>query len=167
MTIDMVGIIRITAPCSPAVSSTLLELNNAHERELSLLDEEGLQRLLDKAYLAARIGSADALLLSFDQDADHDGVNFRWFRERHDRFVYVDRIVVAPEARGRGLARALYQMLIAQCRCDGHTRLVCEVNSVPPNPGSDAFHASFGFEAVGEASIHAGAKTVRYLSLSL
>jgi uncharacterized protein len=41
------------------------------------------------------------------------------------------------------------------------------VNSDPPNPASDAFHAALGFEVVGEAAIHDGAKTVRYLARRL
>jgi hypothetical protein len=44
---------------------------------------------------------------------------------------------------------------------------VCEVNSDPPNPPSDALHASLGFKEVGSAAIHGGAKTVRYLELLL
>ncbi len=167
MTIDPVDIIRIRSPDPAPVLTALLDLNNAHAMELSLLDAEGLQRLLGRACFAARIGAVQAFLISLDQDADHDGVNFRWFRGRYDRFVYIDRIVVAPVARGRGFAGALYEHLIDHARREGHTRLVCEVNSAPPNPGSDAFHAAFGFEAVGEAEIHGGAKTVRYLSLSL
>jgi uncharacterized protein len=167
MSRNLADITPIRSPCQPALSSMLLELNNAHITELSLLDEVRLQDLLCKAYRATRIGTLLAFLLSLDQDADHDGTNFRWFCDRYERFVYVDRIVVAGAARGRGLASALYEDLIGQCRRDGYTRLVCEVNSTPPNPHSDAFHAAFGFQTVGEASIDAGSKTVRYLSLSL
>ena len=59
------------------------------------------------------VGVADALLLTFDQAADYDSPNFLWFRERYPAFVYVDRVVVADSARGRGLARALYDDLFA------------------------------------------------------
>jgi hypothetical protein len=109
------------------------------------------------------IGHVDAFLLAFDQDADYDGPNFLWFRERYPRFVYVDRIVVASSARGRGLARLLYCALFVEAARAGHSCIVCEVNSEPPNPGSDAFHAALGFAKVGSASIHNGSKTVRYL----
>jgi len=40
--------------------------------------------------------------------------------------------------------------------------VVCEVNIEPPNPVSEAFHVVTGFEAVGQATIHNGMKTVRY-----
>ena len=86
---------------------------------------------------------------------------------RYPRFVYVDRIVVAPSARGRGLARQLYDTLIGKAGVAGHQRIVCEVNLDPPNPGSDRFHAALGFAEVGSASIHGGTKRVRYLAREL
>ena len=164
---DAATITAIGSPASEPELSALLDLNNAHEIELSRLDGQGLRRLVDQAFLATRIGLVEAFLISFDQDAGYEGVNFRWFRERYARFVYIDRIVVAPQARGRGHARRLYADLIEAARRGGHDRIVCEVNSEPPNPGSDAFHAAFGFQQVGEAAIHGGTKRVRYLSLAV
>jgi predicted GNAT superfamily acetyltransferase len=79
----------------------------------------------------------------------------------------VDRIVVAASARGRGCARRLYHDLFAHALRAGHERVVCEVNSNPPNPESDAFHASLGFVEVGAASVYGGSKTVRYLLRTL
>jgi hypothetical protein len=145
----------------------LLALNNEHAEELSLLDAADLEALLGEAFYARRVGALDAALIAFDQDAAYASPNFLWFKARYPRFVYVDRVVVAPSARGRGLARTLYEDLFATARDAGHERVVCEVNSVPPNPASDAFHARLGFDVVGDASIHGGAKTVRYLMRSL
>jgi len=105
--------------------------------------------------------------MAFDQAADYDSPNYLWFRERYPRFVYVDRIVVDPAMRKRGLANLLYADLFRVARDAGHDRVVCEVNSDPPNPASDAFHDALGFTEVGHATIHGGAKTVRYLSHSL
>lgn len=149
------------------IGEALLALNNAHAVELSWLEPDRLRHLVAQAFLAKRVGAADALLLAFDQDADYDSPNFLWFRERFPRFVYVDRIVVAAQARGRGLARRLYLDLFDQARQAGHERIVCEVNSSPPNPASDAFHAELGFKPVGAAAIHGGDKTVNYLACSL
>ncbi len=145
----------------------LLALNNAHATELSWLEPARLAELVDRAFLARSIGDGDAFLMAFDQDADYDSPNFLWFRQRHRRFVYVDRIVVAPAARGRGHARRLYDELIDTARRAGHDRIVCEINTAPPNPASDAFHAALGFVEVGAAAIHGGAKTVRYLERPL
>jgi predicted GNAT superfamily acetyltransferase len=65
-------------------------------------------------------------------------------------------------ARGRGYARRLYDDLFDRAGEAGHAIVGCEVNSDPPNPASDAFHAALGFAEVGRAKIPNG-KTVRYL----
>ena len=149
------------------MAKTLLALNNAHEQELSWLEPAHLQHLVAQAFLARRIGNIDAFLLAFDQDADYDSPNFLWFRARYPRFVYVNRIVVAESARGSGCARSLYHDLFEHADQAGHDRVVCEVNSRPPNPVSDAFHAALGFVEVGSASVHNDSRTVRYLSRML
>jgi predicted GNAT superfamily acetyltransferase len=149
------------------LAKTLLALNNAHAQELSWLEPERLQHLVEQAFLARRIGDLDAFLLVFDQDARYDSPNFLWFCARYPRFVYVDRIVVAASARGRGCARRLYRDLFEHAAKAGHQRVVCEVNSSPPNLASDAFHAALGFVEVGTASVYDGSRTVRYLSHAL
>jgi predicted GNAT superfamily acetyltransferase len=154
------------APTSP-LANTLLALNNEHAQELSWLAPERLTHLVQQAFVARRIGDVDAFLLAFDQEADYDSPNFLWFRARYPSFVYVDRIVVAASARGRGLARKLYGALFTEASRAGHSCVVCEVNSAPPNPESDAFHAALGFTEVGSAAIHNGSKTVRYLARQL
>ncbi len=141
----------------------ILALNNAHATELSWLARARLATLIERAFFARSVGDTDAFLLAFDQDADYDSPNFLWFRARYERFVYVDRIVVAPAARGRGHARLLYEQLFSRARGAAHERVVCEVNSRPPNPSSDAFHAALGFREIGAATLPGGAKTVRYL----
>lgn len=145
----------------------VLALNNAHAEELSFLTSEQLSHLLGEAFLARRIGRLHAFLLSFDQSADYDSPNFLWFRARRARFVYVDRIVVAAHARGHGLARLLYEELFAAARAAGHDTICCEVNSDPPNPASDAFHAALGFHEVGAAPLPGHAKSVRYFEKAL
>jgi len=149
-----------------ALQSALLALNNEHALELSWADSARLRHLVAAAFFAERAGFADAFLIAFDQDADYDSPNFLWFRSRYSRFVYVDRVVTAPQARGRGLARLLYGRLIDRATETGHVRIVCEVNSNPPNPGSEALHRSLGFSPVGEALLSTG-KTVKYLELRI
>jgi predicted GNAT superfamily acetyltransferase len=149
------------------LAKALLALNNAHAQELSWLEPERLEHLVQEAFLARRIGDLDAFLLALDQDARYDNSNFLWFCSRYPRFVYVDRIVVAASARGRGCARRLYHDLLKHALRAGHERVVCEVNSTPANPESDAFHAALGFVEVGSASVYDGGRTVRYLSHTL
>lgn len=154
-------------PIARADEARILALNNAHAVETSLLDETRLRRMLDEAFLATRIGDADAFLIVFDQTARYDSPNFAWFKVKYPDFVYVDRIITGPHARGRGYARALYEDLFEKATARGHKRVVCEVNLDPPNPGSDAFHAALGFAEVGRQLLPGSGKTVRYLSKNI
>ncbi len=140
----------------------ILALNAAHEVETSPLDHAALVEMLDTAFHSAteRAGR-DGFLIAFDQDAPYESPNFLWFKTRFARFVYVDRIIVAAHARGRGLARTFYDGLFDHAREAGHERIVCEVNLDPPNPGSIAFHTALGFTAVGQAVLESG-KIVSY-----
>jgi predicted GNAT superfamily acetyltransferase len=164
---DLHAITRSDASPTAPLGKALLALNNAHARELSWLEPERLEHLVERAFLARRIGDLDAFLLALDQDAQYDSPNFLWFRARYPRFVYVDRIVVASTARGRGCARRLYRDLFEHAARAGHQRVACEVNISPPNPQSDAFHAALGFVEVGTADVYSGSRTVRYLSRTL
>jgi predicted GNAT superfamily acetyltransferase len=152
------------APLQADSFDAVLALNEANVQETSPLDVTALQALVGQSFLALAVDDGQsAFLIALDQTATYDSPNFQWFGERMARFVYVDRIVVAANARGRGLARQLYTALFEAAERAGHDRVVCEVNLEPPNPASDAFHAALGFERIGTAAIHGGSKTVQYL----
>ena len=148
------------------LSAALLALNNAHAQELSWLEPERLQHLVRESFYARRIGDLDAFLIAFDQDARYDSPNFLWFRDRYERFAYVDRVVVSASAHGQGLGRRLYEKLFADARAAGYPCIVAEVNTVPANPGSLSFHDKMGFETVGDLTFSPD-KSVRYFARSL
>jgi predicted GNAT superfamily acetyltransferase len=141
----------------------LLRVNNANARETSVLTREGFDRMIAAAHVATFIAPGAAFLLAFEERDAYEGGHFLWFRSRFDRFLYIDRVVVAEAHRRHGLGRRLYADLFERAAQRGHARVVCEVNQSPPNPRSDAFHAAHGFEEVGRATLDGGAKTVRYL----
>lgn len=92
--------------------------------------------------------------------------NYAWFEARGGEYVYVDRIALAPAARGRGLGRRLYAHAF-QLYAGRRKEIVCEVNTTPPNPGSLRFHASLGFEEVGRAAHRPGVYEVAFLARPL
>jgi uncharacterized protein len=147
--------------------ANILALSALHEAETSALTNDSLSAMLSKAfhYATARAG-VDGYLISFDQDADYHGVNFLWFKSRYCRFVYIDRVVVAAEARGKGIARSFYQELIRLARAAGHQYIMCEINIIPSNDGSMAFHRAMGFTEVGRAQT-GPQKTVSYQALAI
>ena len=148
-----------------------LELNNAAAPALNELDLAELTRLAGLAAhgLAAEIPGAGGLVgfcLAFEPGADYESLNYTWFSRHYESFTYLDRIVVDPTLRSRGLGAALYAEL--EVRIDGRTPwLFCEVNVRPLNAGSLRFHHRIGFAEVGRQDTDAGRKTVSLLAKAL
>ena len=151
----------------PGDLDDLLALSNAHEEEIGTLAKEAFAELVGMSFRTRMSGKRDAFLIALSERAPDNAPNFRWFAARFARFVYIDRVVVQERSRKRGLGKLLYNDVIEAARCVGHTRICCEVNIDPPNPGSDAFHARMGFEEVGRAYLPDRRKTVRYLMRDL
>jgi predicted GNAT superfamily acetyltransferase len=145
-------------------TAAMLKLNNEHAEETSLLDLKSLGALLDSACFARGVErGATAFLIALSHTASYANPNFMWFKAQRESFVYIDRIIVSQSARGHGIARRLYDDLLAAAKQADFNLVVCEVNIDPPNPASEAFHKAMGFTKAGEAAIHGGTKTVRYL----
>ncbi len=146
----------------------VLALNEASVQFTAPLDLNELTALIDQSRYARGIGEPlQAFLIAMDEKSSYDSMNHLWFRERHPRFLYIDRIVVDQAVRGNGFGRALYADLIAFAQDGGYDRVCCEVNFDPPNPVSDAFHKALGFEETGRATFHDSSKTVRYLEKAI
>jgi uncharacterized protein len=94
-------------------------------------------------------GLAAVLVLMLD-GCGYASPNYGWFTERYGSFAYVDRIAVHRSQAGRGVGRALYDHAVAFARAHHRSVLMAEVNLVPPNERSLAFHAAYGFERIGE-----------------
>ncbi|WP_343068502.1 N-acetyltransferase family protein [Brachybacterium halotolerans] len=63
------------------------------------------------------------------------------------RFTCEVSVYLAPNQRGSGRGRALYEALLPALRERGLRRAIALV--AQPNPASDRLHASFGFTPVG------------------
>lgn len=148
----------ITGADLPAI----LALNNAHAVEVNALTAEALEALVAVAAHARIVDGGRGFLLAFSERTPAQGPNHAWFLARHAAFLYIDRVVVSPEARGQGHARQLYDDLAAVA---AGRPLCCEINIEPPNPASLAFHERLGFVACGEAADPRNGKRVRYLML--
>ncbi|MEL6724138.1 MAG: GNAT family N-acetyltransferase [Pseudomonadota bacterium] len=100
---------------------------------------------------------------------EYDSPNMRWFetyaQRTGKRLVYVDRIALLPEARGQKLGEALYEAAFEHFT--DHDEMGCEVNTLPPNPGSHRFHQRLGFVEVGEATYKPGEKAVMFYARPL
>jgi predicted GNAT superfamily acetyltransferase len=149
---------------TPADYAAILELNRDSEALLSPMDA-GRLRELDAAAAYHRVAGEPvaAFLLAFREGAGYDSPNYRWFSQRFDRFLYVDRIAVAASARSAGLGGALYRDLFGFARAAGVPRIVCEYYSRPLNEASQRFHARHGFDEIGTQWLPERGKQVSYL----
>ena len=94
--------------------------------------------------------------------------NLRWFEtwleDNPVKLNYVDRIALAPEARGQGVGPQLYKAAFEHS--DGCDAMGCEVNTAPDNPGSHRFHQRLGFAEVGRQAF-SPEKAVAYYVLNM
>ena len=145
--------------------SRILDINATEEEKTSRIDLARitqLDRWSDYHRVAVVEGQVVGFLLVMSDASDYDGDNFRWFIERYKRFLYVDRIVIDQAYAGQGVGSALYGDLIEFAATQGRPALCCEINVLPPNPISHAFHARFGFKEVGRSAEMGASKVVSY-----
>ncbi len=128
----------------------VLRINSDGHPGVARLDDLELRRLctLPNHHLVAE--DTNSLLvgyiLAFDREAAYDGEEFRRFRLITPKpYLYIDQVAVAKESKGLGVGRALYGVLEAIAHRKGAQALCCEVNTVPPNEESMAFHEALGF----------------------
>ncbi|MFZ4518248.1 MAG: GNAT family N-acetyltransferase [Microthrixaceae bacterium] len=172
-------------PMAGADLAGVLELNQASTPEVGDLDAGRLAALVDVAELAlvavprnavgapggavrSRVGDGPAgFVIALGPGRDYGSPNYRFFDAGPADFLYVDRIAVAPWAHRSGLGRALYGEVVAAARALGRSRVTCEVNVQPPNPGSQAFHAALGFVEVGRQWTYGDTVEVQLLQLDV
>ena len=151
-------------PIRDEMIETILSLNNANTPHVNALDRDRLEALIAMSDVdLAAIDDSDAVqgfALVFMPGRNYDSLNYRWFESRFEQFLYLDRIVVLPNARRMGVGRSLYDVVFQAAKTARAERVCCEVNLDPPNPGSIRFHEQLGFQGIGEQSTEEGQKRV-------
>lgn len=136
---------------------TVVQLNNASVPAVSEADIARMQMLVEQSHLslvAEHEGDVVGFCINFGPGADYSSVNYQWFRERYEEFVYLDRIAVAESARNMGIGASLYAAV--EAHIVGTPWLLCEVNLRPRNEGSLRFHDRIGFVEVGQQETNYG-----------
>ena len=100
-----------------------------------------------------RVGKSCSLLLGFviclPPKTAYGSLNYLWFNERYDDFLYVDRIAVSTANRNQKIGSKLYQAVTDTASKLG-VPIAAEVNLRPPNPDSVRFHQRHGFTEIGQ-----------------
>ena len=89
--------------------------------------------------------------ICFRESRPYWSENYKYFENKLDRFLYVDRIAIRNEYRRQGHAKRMYEDIFNFAGQDGLT-VTAEVNTKPANQGSIRFHEYMGFKEVGMRS---------------
>ncbi|WP_166671356.1 GNAT family N-acetyltransferase [Cryobacterium psychrophilum] len=151
----------------------VLTLNNEAVPAVNALDADSLAALVATAahsVVVTTVGDVRTVVgfvIGFAPFAEYASESYRWFEARSSDFLYVDRIVVAPNVRSQGLGEVLYASVFQAAREAHVAEVVCEVNTFPPNPRSLAFHSRLGFTTIGEQSNKGETVAVALLAASV
>ena len=129
----------------------VLALNEANVEVLSAMDEAELasvESLADRFDVLDVDGAFAGFVVTMRAGTAYGSAYYGWFNQRFERFYYLDRIVLHPDFRRQGLGGFVYDEIEQVAASFG--RLCLEVNLVPPNDPSLAFHAGRGFVEVGQ-----------------
>ena len=132
----------------------VLALNEAEVEKLAPMDEARFHELRGLAHRFDVVeveGVFGGFVITFAPGSAYDSENYRWFSERHEGrgqgFYYLDRFVLRPERRRRGLGSLVYDELEGVAAAWG--RMSLEVNLVPRNDASLSFHDRRSYVEVG------------------
>ena len=121
------------------------------------ISQEGIADLLTLSEVALGVCEDDELLgfvICLPPQTRYGSLNYAWFNQRYEAFLYVDRIAVTTAHRNRHIGSELYGRVIEHARAQG-CPVAAEVSLKPANPDSMRFHERHGFAEVGVLH-HAG-----------
>ncbi len=149
--------------CGDQEIADFVELNRGAVRWTGGLSTEVLRRSLRcGAYLLATGSPLHAGCHIIPSPVHASGAVGEWCTANLDEeHVLIERVVVAPEVRRRGLASALYAGVAGAFP---ERPLVAAVKTTPRNEASLRFHEAMGFSSIGSATPFPGT-TVSFLHL--
>lgn len=158
----------VVRDAAAADHAALLAMNNGATPHVNALSADAFAWIVSRADYFRVAENGTGLLgfvIALKPGHDYWSLNYQWFSQRGGEFLYLDRIIVADRARGAGVGRALYDD-IDRFASGRWPRISLEVNLLPPNPGSLAFHERLGFRRVGVREEENGTKAVALMERS-
>jgi len=145
-----------------ADENDILALNAESVSVTSPMDSSRLRMLVDLSAMTSVAdvdGGVAGFLIAMADGCAYENGNYRWFAERLNRFIYVDRIVVSGDRRSSGIGHLLYSHVEDWAITARIPTLAAEVDIDPPNTASLRFHEKSGFVQIGKRLLDNG-KTV-------
>jgi predicted GNAT superfamily acetyltransferase len=142
-------IIRDLAPADLDAAWAINQANTPAVGDVSRDKLAWIVEMASMSLVAETQGIVVGFCIVLPPGTEYTSMNYRWFCERYDSFVYLDRVAVDEAARGAGIGAALYAEV--ERRAAGTAELfTLEVNLRPRNDGSLRFHDRLGFVEVGQ-----------------
>ncbi len=143
--------------------SDVLNLNENLVQFLSPMDMKLCEQLFENAkyfWVIEQNGVVQACLIALDKGKEYESVNYKWFSDRYDNFIYIDRVIVSEDCQGKGYGKFIYKRIFEKAKNDGYKFIAAEINIKPINTPSLSFHQMCGFKQVGAQLINDGEKEV-------
>jgi len=148
-------------PMTAADLAAVLALNATAEGLVEPLGPDRLDWLRLIAAHAAVVdldGRPAGFLLTFTPGSAYDGLEFQWFAATYaSRFLFIERIVIAPEHRREGLASQVYGAIERAAK--PFERAATRVRTDPPDLAGLAFHTNRGYVEVAKQRLANGTTT--------
>lgn len=128
---------------------TILALNEKSVKVLSPMNKSKLLRLIEISALSVVVEEENQVagfLLAFTHDVQYESINYEWFNQNYDSFLYIDRIVISDSFRGKGIASKLYKYALEWVTEHSLPSVFAEIDVMPANKPSLLFHQKFGFK---------------------
>jgi predicted GNAT superfamily acetyltransferase len=134
----------------------IIHLNSESVEALSPMDSNRfseLRKMCSVLIVAEHSESVVGFLMGFVAGTNYDSPNYRWFLDNIKDFLYIDRVVVSNEARGKGIGRKLYLEARNWAVSNSLGKMAAEINIEPPNRESLLFHKKLGFSELSTQRI--------------
>ena len=135
--------------------SDIYSINQDNVPEVGSLDSlEQQKKLLSVSSYHSILLKENELIgfsICFRESRPYWSENYKYFEDKLDRFLYIDRIAIRSEYRRQGHAKRMYGDIFNFAIQDDLI-VTAEVNTKPANQGSLRFHEYMGFKEVGARS---------------
>ena len=141
----------LNSPIADSDLDQMFAINQENIPEVG--DVKNLDRLKDliewsSHVIVVRSYEIAGFIILMRENITYDSLNYEFFNGQDQAFLYVDRIAIKDGHRRQGLGRMIYEETI-EIANQLNVMTCCEVNTVPRNDPSLAFHKSFEFREVG------------------
>ena len=144
---------KLTKNLSGKLLENLYSLNQENTPEVGSIDDiESFSKLIElssTSLLAEYENQIIGFIICFRENSIYGSENYKFFNNKKNKFIYIDRVVIKTGFRRMGFGAHIYRLLDELASKD-LLPICCEVNSFPKNEISLNFHAKTGFVEVGE-----------------